>query len=169
MDAKNLSFSSLRWCHNGHDSVSNHQPHDCLLKRLFRRRSTKTSKLRSTGLCAGNSLGTGEFPTQMASNAKNVSIWWRHHVVVKVSVQLIPQNEPRCTGYWQEAQNTRQTQFMIKIGRCNTEKKKWKKNHILKQKLYLNKINLITWDDHLQMIDWYTFKAYSNHMDWWQK
>ena len=27
----------------------------------------------------GNSPGTGEFPTQMASNAENVSIWWRHH------------------------------------------------------------------------------------------
>ena len=46
---------------------------------LFRRRSKKTSKLRVTGLCAGNSPMTGEFPTQMASNAKNVSIWWRHH------------------------------------------------------------------------------------------
>ena len=22
---------------------------------------------------------TGEFPAQMASNAENVSIWWRHH------------------------------------------------------------------------------------------
>ena len=22
---------------------------------------------------------TGEFPTQRASNAENVSIWWRHH------------------------------------------------------------------------------------------
>ena len=41
----------------------------------------KTSKLRVTGLCAGNSLGTGEFPAQMASNAENVSIWWRHHAV----------------------------------------------------------------------------------------
>ena len=29
---------------------------------------------------AGNSSGTGEFPTQMASNAENVSIWWRRHV-----------------------------------------------------------------------------------------
>ena len=28
----------------------------------------------------GNSPGTGEFPAQMASNAENVSIWWRHHV-----------------------------------------------------------------------------------------
>ena len=51
------------------------------------RRSKKTSKLRVTGLCAGNSPGTGEFPTQRASNAKNVSIWWRHHVIVK-PVQL---------------------------------------------------------------------------------
>ena len=37
---------SLRWRHNGRGSVSNHQPHDCLLNRLFRRRSKKTSKLR---------------------------------------------------------------------------------------------------------------------------
>ena len=46
---------SLLWRHNGRDGVSNHQPHDCLLNRLFRRRSKKTSKLRVTGLCAGNS------------------------------------------------------------------------------------------------------------------
>ena len=71
---------SLRWRHNGHDSVSNHQPHRCLLNRLFWCRS-KTSKFRVTGLCAGNSPGTSEFPAQMASNAENVSIWWRHHVV----------------------------------------------------------------------------------------
>ena len=41
----------------------------------------KTSKLRVTGLCVWNSPGTGEFHAQMASNAENVSIWWRHHVV----------------------------------------------------------------------------------------
>ena len=46
---------TLRWRHNGHDSVSNHQPHACLLNRLFRHRSKKTSKLRFTGLCARNS------------------------------------------------------------------------------------------------------------------
>ena len=71
---------SLRWRHNDHAGVSNHQPHGCLLNRLFRRKSKKTSKLRVTGLCAGNSPGTGEFPAQMASYAENVSIWWRHHV-----------------------------------------------------------------------------------------
>ena len=53
-----------------------------LLNRLFRRRSKKTSKFRATGLCVGNSPGTGEFPVQMASNAENVSIWWRHHAEV---------------------------------------------------------------------------------------
>ena len=70
---------TLRWRHNDHDGVSNHQPHDCLLNRSFRRRSKQTSKLRVTGLCAGNSPETGEFPAQMASYAENVSIWWRHH------------------------------------------------------------------------------------------
>ena len=55
---------SLLWRHNGHDGVSNHQPHDCLLNRLFRRRSKKTSKRRVAGLCAGNSPVTGEFPAQ---------------------------------------------------------------------------------------------------------
>ena len=72
--------TSLRWRHNGLDSISNHQPHDCLLNRSFGRRSKKTSKLRVTGLCVGNSPVTGEFPAQMASDAENVSIWWRHHV-----------------------------------------------------------------------------------------
>ena len=45
----------LKWRHNDHDGVSNHQPHGCLLNRLFTRRSKKTSKLRVTGLCVGNS------------------------------------------------------------------------------------------------------------------
>ena len=69
---------TLQWRHNGRDGVSNHQPRDCLLNRLFGGRSKKASKRRVTGLCVGNSPGTGEFPAQMASNAENVSIWWRH-------------------------------------------------------------------------------------------
>ena len=71
-------FCTLQWRHNGRDGISNHQPHDCVLSRLFGRRSKKTSKVR-TGLCEGNSPVTGEFPTQRASNADNVSIWWHHH------------------------------------------------------------------------------------------
>ena len=54
--------STLQWRHNGRDSVSNHQPHDCLLNRLFRRWSKKTSKLRVTGLSAGNSPGPVNSP-----------------------------------------------------------------------------------------------------------
>ena len=60
----------LPWRHNERDGVSNNQPNDCLLNRLFRRRSKKTSKLCVTGLCAGNSPVTGEFPAQKASNGK---------------------------------------------------------------------------------------------------
>ena len=170
--------STLQWRHNGRHGVSNHQPHHCLLNRLFGRRSNKisklrlcagnspgpvnsppkgsvtrkmfpfddvimndfdssvdlsassaviyatkcllnimcsrisythysdvimsamasqitslkiaystvyseedkkTSKLRATGLCAGNSLMACELPAQRASNAENVSVWWRHH------------------------------------------------------------------------------------------
>ena len=76
---------TLRWRHNGRDGVSNHQPHHCLLNHLFRRRSKKTSKLRVTGLCAGNSSVTGEFPAQLASNAENVyksmiSMKWYHYL-----------------------------------------------------------------------------------------
>ena len=71
--------TSLQWRHNGHDDISNHQPHHCLLNGLFRRRSKKTSKLHITGRCVGNSPVTGEFPTQMASNVANGFIWWHHH------------------------------------------------------------------------------------------
>ena len=89
---------SLRWRHNGRDSVSNHQPYDCLLNRLFRRRWKKTSKLCVAGLCAGNSPGTGEFPAQMASNAENFSIWWRHHVMdrKKLYTLCMPHSDGLC-------------------------------------------------------------------------
>ena len=44
---------------------------------------TDQRKHQSSALLAferGNSPVTGEFPAQRASNAENVSIWWRHHV-----------------------------------------------------------------------------------------
>ena len=53
---------------------------------LFGCKSNKISKFRVTGLCAGNLPGTGEFPAQMASVAKNVSIWWRHHAMLEKGV-----------------------------------------------------------------------------------
>ena len=104
----------LQWRHNGRDIVSNHQPHDCSLKRLFRRRSKKTTKLRVTGLCVGNSPETGEFSAQMASNAENVSIWWRHHrqnmhclpIVSSVALLELKQSFPvsNLDGYSQDWQ-----------------------------------------------------------------
>ena len=94
---------TLLWRHNGPTGVSNHQPRDCLLNRLFRYRTKKTSKLRLTGLCEGNSPVTGEFPAQRASIAENVSTWWRHHgsgLVVKVQPMSAPQcQHPYCFFY----------------------------------------------------------------------
>ena len=77
---------TVTYGHNGRDGVSNHQPHHCLLNRYSRRRSKKTSKLRVTGLCVGNSAVTGEFPAQRTSNAENVSIWWRHRGQKAISI-----------------------------------------------------------------------------------
>ena len=62
--------ATLQWRHDELYGVSNYQRLDSLLSRLFRRRSKKTSKLRVTDLCAGNSTVTSEFPAQMASNAE---------------------------------------------------------------------------------------------------
>ena len=57
-----------------------------------RRRSKRTSKPRVTGLCEGNSPATGEFPAQSASNAENVSIWWRHHgwIQFRSALEVMP-------------------------------------------------------------------------------
>ena len=63
-------FVTLQWHHNERDGVSNDLRHDCLLNRLFKRRSKKISKLRVIGLCEGNSPVTGEFPTQRAVRRK---------------------------------------------------------------------------------------------------
>ena len=74
-----LPLQPLQWRHDERDGVSNYHRLDYLLSHLFTRRSKKTSKLRVTGLCEGNSPVPSEFPAQRASDAKNVSIWWRHH------------------------------------------------------------------------------------------
>ena len=60
--SENINVHPLQWRHNDHDGVSNHQPHGCLHNRLFGCRSKKTSKLRVTGLCAGNSPGPANSP-----------------------------------------------------------------------------------------------------------
>ena len=80
LKAVNVTHFTLQWHHNEHNGISNRQHLDCLLNRLFRRRSKKTSKLHVTGLCDGNPPVTSGFPSQRVSNTENVSIWWRHHV-----------------------------------------------------------------------------------------
>ena len=72
---------TLHWRHNKCDVVSNQQRLDCLFKRLFRRRSKRTSRLCVTGLCECNSPVTCGFPSQRASNAEIVSVRWRHHAI----------------------------------------------------------------------------------------
>ena len=89
----------LQWRHDVHDGISNHWCLDCLLNRLFRCRSKKTSKLCITGLCERNSPMTNEFLSQRASNAESVSVWWCHHDTC--GCQVLPVTKPcRCmTGY----------------------------------------------------------------------
>ena len=59
------------------------------------------SNLRVTGLCVGNSPVTGEFPAQMASNAENVSIWWRHHALgTFTAFTPLPSLMPAVTWGW---------------------------------------------------------------------
>ena len=56
---------ALQWRHNEYGGSSFHQRLDGLHKRLFRRRSKETPKLRVTGLSM-----TREFPSQRSSKRK---------------------------------------------------------------------------------------------------
>ena len=80
-----LTFVTLQWSHNGQHGVSYHRRLYCLHNRLFRRRSKQTSKLCLTGLCEV----IGEIPVPRASNAENVSIWWRHHELDRPAVASV--------------------------------------------------------------------------------
>ena len=127
------SRDPLRWRHNELDGVSDHQPHNCLLSRLFRRRSKKPSKLRVTGLCAGNSPGTGEFPAQKASNAENVSIWWRHCYVAICDRR----NLWRCRNLWLKV-----SQFVTDVAICDGKcRNLWQR-----QNMQLNDIYSLNFD-----------------------
>ena len=81
-----IYFSNPCECFTGRHGVSNHRRLDCLSNHLFRRISKKTSKVRVTGLCEGNPPVATGFPSQRASNAENVSIWWRLNVLMRVII-----------------------------------------------------------------------------------
>ena len=63
---------ALLWRHNGRDGVSNHQPHDCLLNRLFRVQIKENIKAPRHWLSCGELTDDRLTP-------ENVPIWWRHH------------------------------------------------------------------------------------------
>ena len=104
LEVSALSYDALHWRHNDHDGVSNHQPHGCFLNRLLWRRSKKTSKLRVTGLCAGNSPGPVNSPHKGRVTRKmfpfddvimrlrhflqQVTVRWSHHVTSVDRVQV---------------------------------------------------------------------------------
>ena len=97
-------YVSLQSRHTWHNGVLNHQPHHCFLNRLLKHRSKKTSNLHVTGLCAGNSPVTGEFPTQMASNTENVFMWWRHHDFPSLIIQVPLYHCHCCLEEWYTTQ-----------------------------------------------------------------
>ena len=82
----NGKFLPLQWRQNGHDGISNHQPHDCLLNRLFRCWPKKTSKLSVAGLC----VVTGEFPAQRASNAEQFPLDVPFEVIMGSKLSHLP-------------------------------------------------------------------------------
>ena len=79
----------LRWRHNERGGVSDHQPDDCLLNRLFMRRSKKTSKFLVNSLCVGNSPVAVEISAQRASNVeikqKTIRSITRFHKVIMLN------------------------------------------------------------------------------------
>ena len=104
----NNTVNTLQWCHNECDGVSNHRRLDGLLNPLFRRRSKKTSKLRITGLCEGNSPVTGEFRSQRASKAEKVSIWWPYHgIFCDIHVESCSPHLLFMVTEWQDAADRR--------------------------------------------------------------
>ena len=131
------AHESLQWRYNGRDGVSNHQPHHCLLNGLFKRRSKKTSKLRITGLCAGIHRWPVKKPAQMASNAQNVSIWWRHHVNCWAGARKLTRKR-KCRHF----NDTFITDY---IGNCHCDNFIWQPNSRL---AYFRSVwgpDLITW------------------------
>ena len=98
---------SLQWRHNDQDSVSNHQPHGCLLNRLYRRRSKKTSKLRVTGLCVGNSPGLVNSPHKGQLRGKCFHLMTSSCVVTRAGfpsiilgdIKMVPTNTKICYIY----------------------------------------------------------------------
>ena len=85
---------SLQWRHNGYTGVSNHQPQPFIQAQT--KENIKAPRHRP--LCCGEFTGHRWITAQIASNAENVSIWWRHHVPLYsvVAVKSYLQPLPKC-------------------------------------------------------------------------
>ena len=83
-------FGALQWRNNEYAGVSNHQCLDCLLNRLFRRTPKKTSKLRVTSLCEGNSAVNSRAKGQQRGKCFHLmtSSWLEQLAVGEVMIKL---------------------------------------------------------------------------------
>ena len=73
---------TVQWRHNKRDGRLKSPASRLFPNRIFRRRSKKTSKLRVTGLCAGNSPVTGEFNTSVSATK-----WaWREYKCLELPI-----------------------------------------------------------------------------------
>ena len=100
-----LLCKPLQRRHDERDDVSNHQRLDCLLNRLFRPRSKKTSKLRGTGLCEGNSPKCFHWMTSSCKAVLYRAVW----------------NKITFCRIWWCANKTRQVHtYILRIIHCNT-------------------------------------------------
>ena len=79
---------SLQWRHNDYDGAIITSLPIAYSTVYSGADQSKHQSSPSLALCAKNSPVTGEFPTQRASNAENVSIRWRHHVYGKLPLML---------------------------------------------------------------------------------
>ena len=80
---------ALQWRHNERDGVYNQRRLNCLLIRLFRHRSKKTSQLRVTGLCGENSTVIGEFPLQRACDMEQLP--FDYVIMKKIFMTISPE------------------------------------------------------------------------------
>ena len=65
---------------NDRHGYSNCRSIECLFNRLFRLTTNEHQMSVLLGLCEGNPPVTSGFPSQRASKAENVSIWWRYNM-----------------------------------------------------------------------------------------
>ena len=79
-----------QWRHNGCDSVSKSPASRLFTQPFIQTQIKENIKAPCHWPLCGEFTGTGEFPAQMASNAENVSIWWRYHAVCLWMRNYIP-------------------------------------------------------------------------------